>query len=101
MGLTEAPRGALGHWMNIDGSVITRYQVVTSTAWNASPKDDTGLPGPIEMALMGTPVADVNQPVEVLRVVHSFDPCLACGVHLVRPGERGEGARVLIRPAPL
>ena len=101
MGLTEAPRGALGHWMNIDGSVITRYQVVTPTNWNASPKDDAGLPGPIDMALMGTPVADVNQPVEVLRVVHSFDPCLACGVHLVRPGERGGGSTVLIRPAPL
>ena len=101
MGLTEAPRGALGHWMDIDGSVITRYQVVTPTNWNASPKDYVDQPGPMESALVGTPVADVNQPVEVLRVVHSFDPCMACAVHMVRPGERSGGSRVLIRPGIL
>ena len=86
-GLTEAPRGALGHWLDISNSVISRYQVVTPTAWNASPKDDAQQLGPLEEALIGVPVLDVNQPVEVLRVVHSFDPCLACAVHAIRPGE--------------
>ena len=96
MGLTEAPRGALGHWMDISGSVISRYQVVTPTNWNASPKDHLNQMGPLEAALVGTPVADLSQPVEVLRVVHSFDPCLACAVHLVRPGQRTAGHKVLI-----
>jgi hydrogenase large subunit len=86
VGLTEAPRGALGHWLSITNSKISRYQVVTPTSWNCSPKDDTGLKGPVEQALLGVPVADTSQPVEVLRVVHSLDPCLACTVHLLRPG---------------
>jgi hydrogenase large subunit len=98
MGLTEAPRGALGHWMDINNSVITRYQVVTPTSWNGSPRDDQNQMGPIEAALVGTPVADIDQPVEVLRVVHSFDPCLACAVHLVRPGRRIPARSVLVRP---
>ncbi len=85
VGLTEAPRGALGHWIEISDSKISRYQVITPTAWNASPRDDFDIPGPIEQALIGTPVNDVNQPIEVLRVVHSFDPCLACAVHLISP----------------
>lgn len=95
MGLTEAPRGALGHWITIDNAVITRYQVVTPTSWNASPRDDGEQPGPIETALVGVPVADVDQPVEVLRVIHSFDPCLACAVHMIRPGERAERTKVI------
>ena len=85
VGLTEAPRGALGHWIEISGSKISRYQVITPTAWNASPRDDFGKRGPIEDALIGTPVKELDQPVEVLRVVHSFDPCIACAVHLVNP----------------
>jgi len=84
-GLTEAPRGALGHWLKIRQGKIAHYQVVTPTCWNASPRDDQHTPGPIEKALVGTPVADPQQPVEVLRVVHSFDPCLACAVHVCRP----------------
>ncbi len=88
VGLTEAPRGALGHWLQISNSKIARYQVVTPTAWNASPMDDADVKGPIEQALIGVPVADTNQPIEVLRVVHSFDPCLACTVHMVRPAKR-------------
>ena len=84
-GLTEAPRGALGHWVDVSSGTTSRYQVVTPTAWNASPRDDAGVLGPIEQALVGTPVADADQPVELLRVVHSFDPCLACAVHLARP----------------
>ncbi|MCJ7700265.1 MAG: nickel-dependent hydrogenase large subunit [Anaerolineales bacterium] len=85
VGLTEAPRGALGHWIEISDSKISRYQVITPTAWNASPRDDSENRGPIEDALIGTPVIDVDQPIEVLRVVHSFDPCIACAVHLVSP----------------
>lgn len=87
-GLTEAPRGALGHWVNIgsDGK-IANYQVITPTCWNASPMDDTGTKGPIEQALIGTPIIDANQPIEVIRIIHSFDPCLACAVHVMRPGK--------------
>jgi hydrogenase large subunit len=85
IGLTEAPRGALGHWVTLSNSKISRYQVITPTAWNASPMDDQGQNGPIEQALLTTPVADINQPIEVLRVIHSFDPCLACSVHMLRP----------------
>ena len=87
IGLTEAPRGALGHWIAVDDSKIARYQVVSPTSWNASPRDDDGQMGPIEQALMDTPVADSSQPIELLRVVHSFDPCLACSVHMVTAGE--------------
>lgn len=89
VGLTEAPRGALGHWVSVANSSIARYQVITPTAWNASPRDDVDRPGPIEQALIGTPIADPAQPIEALRVVHSFDPCLACSVHLLRPAKRG------------
>ncbi len=98
VGLTEAPRGALGHWMEITDGTISRYQVVTPTAWNTSPRDDLDQLGPTEAALIGTPVADLEQPIEVLRVVHSFDPCLACGVHLARPDDRARGTKVLIQP---
>jgi hydrogenase large subunit len=90
-GLTEAPRGALGHWLKIAGGKIASYQVVTPTCWNASPQDSSGHRGPIEEALIGTPVSDINQPVEVLRVIHSFDPCLSCAVHVMRPAE---GAKI-------
>lgn len=85
IGLTQAPRGALGHWLQITNGKISRYQIVTPTCWNASPRDTTGKPGPIEQALIGTPVKDLNQPVEVVRVIHSFDPCLSCAVHVMRP----------------
>ena len=97
-GLTEAPRGALGHWMEIENSVISRYQVITPTNWNASPRDDLGQLGPTEAALVGVRVEDMAQPIEVLRVVHSFDPCLACAVHVVRPNEKSAPNRVLLRP---
>jgi hydrogenase large subunit len=85
MGLTEAPRGSLGHWIRIQNSKIANYQVITPTAWNVSPRDDEGIRGPIEEALIGTPVADPDNPIEVARVVRSFDPCLACTVHLIKP----------------
>jgi len=85
-GLTEAPRGALGHWLNINASgKIGNYQIITPTCWNASPKDTNGVHGPMEQALIGTPVSNPSQPVEVLRVIHSYDPCLSCAVHVMRP----------------
>jgi hydrogenase large subunit len=86
-GLTEAPRGALGHWVTLSLGKIKNYQVITPTCWNASPRDNVGLPGPIEKALVGTPVLNIEEPIEVLRVIHSFDPCLACAVHVARPAE--------------
>lgn len=85
VGLTEAPRGALGHWLNYSASKASRYQVVTPTCWNASPKDDSGNFGPIEKALIGVQVANHADPIEVLRVIHSFDPCTGCSVHVLNP----------------
>jgi hydrogenase large subunit len=89
-GLTEAPRGALGHWLEVADSKIAKYQVVTPTCWNLSPKDDTGQRGPLEQALIGVPVNNVDKPIEVLRVVHSYDPCLDCATHVTRaePGAK-------------
>ncbi len=81
VGLTEASRGALGHWIDIRDGKIANYQLVVPTTWNASPRDDRGNPGPIAVAMVGTPVADPSNPIEVARVVRSFDPCLACAVH--------------------
>ncbi|HEC21862.1 MAG TPA: nickel-dependent hydrogenase large subunit [Chloroflexi bacterium] len=82
-GWTEAPRGALGHWVVIDNGKITNYQMVVPTTWNASPRDHKGQPGAYEMSLPGTPMADPEQPLEILRTIHSFDPCMACAIHLV------------------
>jgi len=87
IGLTEAPRGALGHWLQVTNGKISRYQIVTPTCWNASPRDAKGRRGPMEEALIGTPVSDISQPVEVVRVIHSFDPCLSCAVHVMRPDQ--------------
>jgi hydrogenase large subunit len=99
IGLTEAARGALGHWASISSSKISRYQIITPTNWNASPKDDFEQHGPIEQALIGTPIADLEQPIEVLRVIHSFDPCLSCAVHMVRPDSRKIEKTVYSRPS--
>jgi hydrogenase large subunit len=87
-GLWDAPRGALGHWVSIEGKKIKRYQAVVPTTWNASPHDDRGQPGPIEQALVGAPVEDEANPFSVARIVRSFDPCIACAVHLVTPRGR-------------
>lgn len=82
VGHTEAPRGALAHWIVIDDKKIANYQLVVPTTWNASPRDHNGMSSAYESSLVGTPVADPEQPVEILRTVHSFDPCMACAVHL-------------------
>jgi len=82
VGASEAPRGALAHWIVIKDQKIENYQLVVPSTWNASPRDGQGQRSPYEAALVGTPVADVKQPLEILRTVHSFDPCIACAVHL-------------------
>ena len=82
-GSTEAPRGGLAHWVRIRNGTIENYQAVVPTTWNGSPRDAMGQRGAWEQALIGTPVADPQQPVEILRTIHSFDPCMACAVHVV------------------
>ncbi len=82
-GPVEAPRGALGHWVRIKNGKIANYQCVVPTTWNGSPRDARGVRGPYEAALIDTPVADMEHPLEILRTVHSFDPCMACSVHVV------------------
>ncbi|HEX7155757.1 MAG TPA: nickel-dependent hydrogenase large subunit, partial [Burkholderiaceae bacterium] len=82
-GFHEAPRGILSHWVVIDGGKIKNYQAVVPTTWNAAPRNEKDAPGPYEASLVGTPIADADKPLEVLRTLHSFDPCLACAVHLV------------------
>jgi hydrogenase large subunit len=92
-GFHEAPRGALGHWVQIRNGAIANYQCIVPSTWNAGPRDASGRRGPYEEALLATPVADPARPIEILRTVHSFDPCMACGVHVV-DATRRELARV-------
>jgi hydrogenase large subunit len=82
IGFTEAPRGSLAHWIKIKDGKTENYQQVVPTTWNASPRDPKGQLSPYESSLIGTPVADPNLPLEIIRTIHSFDPCLACAVHL-------------------
>jgi Ni,Fe-hydrogenase I large subunit len=82
-GWHEAPRGALGHWVEIEGRAIRNYQAVVPTTWNGGPRDASGQRGAYEAALLNTPVADPAHPLELLRTVHSFDPCIACAVHVI------------------
>jgi hydrogenase large subunit len=91
VGFHEAPRGMLSHWVVIDNGIIKNYQAVVPTTWNASPRDEKGTPGPYETSLTGNPVADPELPLEMLRTVHSFDPCLACAVHTLDPEGREFG----------
>jgi len=81
-GFHEAPRGSLGHWVQIEDRAIKNYQCVVPTTWNAGPRDAKGQRGAYEAALLKTPIADPERPVEILRTIHSFDPCLACAVHV-------------------
>lgn len=82
VGLSEAPRGALAHWIVIKDRKIDNYQLVVPSTWNASPRDTKGQMSAYEAALIGTPVKNPDQPLEILRTIHSFDPCIACAVHL-------------------
>jgi hydrogenase large subunit len=83
VGRAEAPRGALGHWIRIADGKIDNYQAVVPTTWNASPRDPKGQIGAYEAALLGTPLAKSDEPLEILRTIHSFDPCLACASHII------------------
>lgn len=87
-GFHEAPRGMLSHWVVIEHGKIKNYQAVVPTTWNAAPRNEDDALGPYEASLLGTPLADPERPLEVLRTIHSFDPCLACAVHLVDPDKR-------------
>lgn len=94
--LGEGPRGAVGHWLSIAGRQVDTYQIVDASTWNASPRDEQGRRGALEEALVGTPVSDPDRPLEILRTVHSFDPCTACAVHAYDPTDRGPiGLRVI------
>jgi hydrogenase large subunit len=86
-GLTQAGRGALGHWLKVEDGKISHYQVITPTAWHASPRDSEGVRGPFEEALVGTPVLDPDNPVELGHVIRSFDACLVCTVHAIEGGK--------------
>ncbi len=91
VGYTEAPRGALAHWVVIKDGKIDNYQAVVPTTWNAGPRDASGQEGPYEASLKGTQLYDAKQPLEILRTIHSFDPCIACAVHVTDP----EGAELI------
>jgi Ni,Fe-hydrogenase I large subunit len=85
MGVWDAPRGALGHWIEIEGHRTKNYQLVVPSTWNASPRDEQGVRGPYEQALIGAPVPDTDNPINIVRIIRSFDPCIACAVHLIDP----------------
>ncbi|MBI9051794.1 MAG: nickel-dependent hydrogenase large subunit [Anaerolineaceae bacterium] len=93
-GYMEAPRGALGHWIVIENRKIANYQMVVPTTWNGSPRDHKGQPGAYEASLVGTPLAKPEWPLEILRTIHSFDPCMACAIHMVdaKGNDLGEAA---------
>lgn len=101
-GYMEAPRGALGHWIVIDGGKIQNYQMVVPTTWNSSPRDHKEQPGAYEASLVGTTLAKPDWPLEVLRTIHSFDPCMACAIHMidaqgVKVGETATGLDICYR----
>ncbi|MBN2140300.1 MAG: nickel-dependent hydrogenase large subunit [Desulfovibrionaceae bacterium] len=83
VGYVNAPRGGLSHWIKIKNKKIKNFQLVVPSTWNLGPRDDKGVLSPVEEALMNTPIADPKRPVEILRTVHSYDPCIACGVHVI------------------
>ena len=87
-GFHEAPRGMLSHWIVIENGIIKNYQAVVPTTWNAAPRNEQDQMGPYESSLVDTPLADPERPLEVLRTIHSFDPCLACAVHLTDTSQR-------------
>jgi hydrogenase large subunit len=96
-GFHEAPRGTLSHWVVIEDGKITNYQAVVPSTWNAGPRDERGTMGPYEASLLGNPVVDPERPLEVVRTIHSFDPCLACAIHTFDP-DGTERANVRVVP---
>jgi hydrogenase large subunit len=99
-GFMEAPRGALGHWIVIEDGKIANYQAVVPSTWNAGPRDAQGQPGAYEAALVGHQLHDPAQPIEILRTIHSFDPCIACAVHVTRLADRHGEAPISVRRPP-
>jgi hydrogenase large subunit len=97
VGTSEAPRGALAHWIVIKDRKIENYQLVVPTTWNASPRDAGGQRSAYEASLIGTPVHDPKQPLEIIRTIHSFDPCLACAVHLYEDGAEVGHSELLVK----
>ncbi len=95
VGFVGAPRGGLSHWIKIKNGKIENFQLVVPSTWNLGPRCDKDILGPVEAALMGTPIADPKRPVEIVRTVHSFDPCIACGVHVI-DGHTGETTKIRI-----
>ena len=95
-GFMEAPRGALGHWIVIEDGRIANYQAVVPSTWNAGPRDPQGQPGAYEAALVGHHLHDPQQPIEILRTIHSFDPCIACAVHVSGPNASGASLQVAV-----
>lgn len=93
-GMIEPPRGALGHWIRIENKVIANYQAVVPSTWNCSPRDEAGKRGPYEESLIGTKLARIDQPLEILRTIHSFDPCMACAVHIIDPAGKVRQFRI-------
>jgi hydrogenase large subunit len=96
VGIHEAPRGALSHWVVLDKGNIKNYQAVMPSTWNASPRDKLGTRGPYEAALVGTPIADAERPLEALRTIHSYDPCMACACHTFD----SSGRKIAVTPIP-
>lgn len=95
VGITEAPRGSLGHWIKISNGKISLYQAVVPTTWNAAPVDNKGQKGPYEAGLIGVPLADQAKPLEILRIIHSFDPCLACATHLIDAKDKSDISSIM------
>ncbi|WP_297418366.1 nickel-dependent hydrogenase large subunit [Clostridium sp.] len=96
VGLTDTTRGALGHWIEIEKKVINHYNIITPTVWNLSPKDTSNLPGTTEKALIGTKLNNVKEPIEIGRIVRSFDPCVSCATHLIGGTGNTEIVEVLV-----
>jgi hydrogenase large subunit len=96
VGLTDTTRGALGHWLSIDKNVINHYNIITPTVWNLSPKDEANLPGITERALIGTRLNNIKEPIEIGRIVRSFDPCVSCATHLIGHNGDTEIVEVLV-----
>lgn len=96
VGLTDTTRGALGHWIEIDKKVINHYNIITPTVWNLSPKDESNLPGTIERALIGTKLNNIKEPIEIGRIVRSFDPCVSCATHVIGSAGDAEIVEVLV-----
>lgn len=85
-GIIDTTRGALGHWITIENEMLKNYSIITPSAWNLSPQDSLGIRGPVESALIGTNIEDINNPVEIGRIVRSFDPCISCATHVYGKG---------------